>query len=93
MFLAADVDCPAGSPIRLLATFVDSLRGQSVRLGWLFDRGWQSAKANDQLHDVLTAVLHVAACGLHLQGCVGARLAQGVQTMEAVADLDWSLII
>ena len=57
------------------------------------DPGWQAAKANEQLHDVLTAMLHVAACGLHLQGCVGARLAQGVEVMEAIADLDWSLIV
>ena len=41
----------------------------------------------------MTAILHVAACGLHLQGCYGARLAQGVQVLEGMVDVDWSMLV
>ena len=92
-FLVADGDWPAGSPVQLLTPFIDTLQGRSIRLGWLYDKGWQTAKANAQLGDVITAILHVAACGLHLQGCYGARLAQGVQVLEGMVDVDWSMLV
>jgi len=39
----------------------------------------------------LQAILHVASCGLHLSGCVGARLGRGPQRLEALS-YDDSLI-
>ena len=69
------------SPVDTLIHFVESCHKHTVRLGWVqTERGWFASKANREFRDVLLAALYVAACCLHVEGCVGARVGAGVAT-------------
>ena len=77
------------SPIKLLVSFVEGLRNEQLRIGWLFHEYWRHAKANVHLSDVVLAVLYVASNNIHLQNCIGARLGHGMAIlfpMEEVGD-------
>ena len=81
-------DFPRTSPSRTLTSFADHLDKRVVRLGWLRHETWQRAESNARHVLVLLALLHVAACGLHLVGCIGGRVGQGVSVLEGVAEID-----
>jgi len=48
-----------------------------------------TAKRN---HNLLQAILHVAAKDLQLKDCVGARIAHGIQHLGPIKHVDWSLL-
>ena len=81
------------SPFNLLVSFVDGLRNECVRLGWLFHDGWRRAKANAFLSGIVYAILHVAANGLHLNNCVGARLGHGMSILPPLEDIGHTVIV
>eukprot|EP00973_Karenia_brevis_P072236 10035916-Karenia_brevis.AAC.1 len=62
-----------------LRNFVDSLHERTVRLGWRYEETWRRMKENQHYSEILTAALYVAACGLHLKGCVGVRAGRAVK--------------
>ena len=64
-----------------------------MRLGWLFHDGWRRARGNATLSDIVYAILHVAANGLHLNNCVGARLGQGIATLPPLEDIGHTVIV
>ena len=80
------------SPTQTLMAFADAQQGAVVRLGWLQQEGWHRAEANRLHSEVVAALLHVAACGLHLIGCVGGRVGRGVAVLEGVAEVDASFL-
>jgi len=75
-------------PLSVLTAFAEGLDCRIIRLGWLNDQGWRRAEANITLSEVLLAALHVAACGLHLSGCIGVRIGSGVSALEGVIGYD-----
>ncbi len=83
---------PRTSPAHTLTAFADGLVKQVIRVGWIKHEGWRRAEANRSSSEVLIAALHVAACGLHLVGCIGARIGHGVSVLEGVAECDWSFL-
>eukprot|EP00973_Karenia_brevis_P095022 12425301-Karenia_brevis.AAC.1 len=60
-------------PVVTLRYFVEPLQERTLRLGWRYDETWRRLKDNQHYSEVLTAAFYVAACGLHLKGCVGIR--------------------
>ena len=79
-------------PVEVLMTFAESVKDSMVRLGWLHNQGWRRARANEGRSEVLLALLHVAACGFHLRGCVSARIGSGISVLEGTADCDASFL-
>ena len=75
-----------------LITFAESLKDNCVRVGWIADESqtgdtrkgcsWRRNEATESHSEVLAAVLQVAALGLHLVGCSGARIGIGVAALE-----------
>lgn len=64
-----------------------------MRPGWLFHDGWRRARANASVPDIVYAILYVAADGLHLNTCVGARLGQGLSTLPPLQDTGHTVIV
>jgi hypothetical protein len=87
-----DGDWANASPTQTLTSFTDHLNKRVLRLGWIQANGWLRVEGNRQHGVILLALLHVAACGLHLKGCIGGRLGQGVSVLEGVAEMDESLL-
>lgn len=79
-------------PLTIVQSFTDGLQRRMIRIGWLFDKQWTAVKANSELNEILLAALHVAACGLHLVGCVGARIGNGMSVLEGVSGCDDSYV-
>ena len=73
-------------------TCADNLMGKVIRIGWVHQHEWLRVKANREMSEVLHALLHVAACGLHLRGCVGGRVGRGVPVLEGVQEIDDSFL-
>eukprot|EP00973_Karenia_brevis_P017288 2372432-Karenia_brevis.AAC.1 len=51
---------------------------------------WRRLRENQHYSEILTAALYVAACGMHLQGCVGIRAGRAVRVLEGISGLDSS---
>ena len=83
---------PRSSPTQTLKSFADSLDGKMVRLGWVLQGQWHRLSTNRRAAEVLHAALHVAACGLHLRGCIGVRVGRGVRVLEGILDMDASFL-
>ena len=85
---------PRGSsPHGLLWSFVDGMRSECFRLGWVYNNGWRRAKASASLSDVVLAILFVASNGIHLQNCIGARLGHGMSTLPPLEDVDSTVLV
>ena len=83
----------SSDPVGILMSFADSLQAGVIRVGWLQQNNvWRRARANVKLSEVLMATLHIAACGLHLVGCVGARIGNGVAALEGILECDASFL-
>ena len=89
-FFAGENRC--NSPSALLISFADGLNDKVIRVGWVKAQQWCAARANEHLSEVLLAVLHVAGCGLHLKGCIGARIGSGASTLEGIVECDASFL-
>ena len=94
-FLAADdrTWIRGTSPTKLLVSFVDGLRSEQIRVGWLYHESWVRAKANVHLSDVVLAVLWVASNAVHLPNCIGARMGQGVPSLAPLDDVETSVLV
>ena len=94
-FLTQDeFDWPSGvSPLGMLVSFVESLRGECIRLGWLNNHGWRRAKANASVSDIVYAILLVASNGIHINNCIGARLGHGVASLAPLDDVDNTVLV
>ena len=79
-------------PVAVVQTYADSLHRHAIRLGWRFYDQRRPAEANQNISEVLLAILHVAACGLHLVGCIGARIGCGIAVLEGVTGCDNSFV-
>ena len=86
------------SPTQILMTAAEALQGRTLRIGWLKTppvqepTRWTRAHTNQENSELLAALLHVAACGLHLVGCIGARLGSGAATLEGMEDVPESFL-
>ena len=82
---------PEQSPVDVVVEFAEGCQKEVVRLGYLHTAdGWRASRGNKENGRVLHAALYVAACCLHVTGCVGIRIGAGVRCVEA-ADFDASL--
>ena len=81
------------SPGQTLLSVADALDRAVLGLGWICgsDGDWHRAEANARHSEILTAMLHVAAYGFHLAGCVGGRIGHGASVLEGVLEMDDSL--
>ena len=77
--------------------------GSTVRVGWLpkttgsrdtLGRGreWIRTKATAGHTETLMAALHIAAFGLGLEGCIGARLGCAVAKLQPIPEADHSYL-
>ena len=80
------------NPVHVVQAFADNLDAKVIRLGWLFDESWRRAEANARHSEIVWAILHVAACGFHLVGCIGARVGGGVAKLEGLVQCDHSFL-
>ncbi|CAK0838336.1 unnamed protein product [Prorocentrum cordatum] len=84
----------AGSrdPVSTITSYADQLDSKVVRVGWLFDAGWKRTADSGKLSELVLAVLHVAASGFYLVGCVRARVGNGVSVLEGMVGCDHSFL-
>ncbi|CAK0800860.1 unnamed protein product [Prorocentrum cordatum] len=84
----------AGSrdPVATIMSYADQLDSKVVRVGWLFDAGWKRTADSQKLSELVLAVLHVAASGFYLVGCIGARVGNGVSVLEGMVGCDHSFL-
>ena len=50
------------------------------------------SRASTRYPSVLQAILQIAACGLHLAGCIGARLGHGIKCLEGLSYVDSNVL-
>ena len=83
--LAPDLFFANGStdPVNVVMSYADRQENKLVRIGWPFDESRKRTVANEKLGELVLAVLHVAACGFYLNGCIGARIGNGVSILGA----------
>ena len=88
---------PAKSPIEEVFRFTQHLHDDVVRFGWINQPPhWRECAANKQHPAVLLAGLHVAACSVYMEGCVGFRLGKAgpsARSLEAVAGCDDGMLL
>ncbi|CAK0801133.1 unnamed protein product, partial [Prorocentrum cordatum] len=84
----------AGSrdPVATIMSYADQLDSKVARVGWLFDAGWKRTADSQKLSELVLAVLHVAASGFYLVGCIGARVGNGVSVLEGMVGCDHSFL-
>ena len=84
----------AGStdPVATIMSYADQLDNKVVRVGWIFDAEWRRTADSRKLSELVLAVLHVAACGFYLVGCIGARVGNGVSVLEGMVGCDNSFL-
>ena len=84
----------AGStdPVATIMSYADQLDSKVVRVGWIFDAEWRRTADSRKLSELVLAVLHVAACGFYLVGCIGARVGNGVSVLEGMVGCDNSFL-
>ena len=80
------------SPVHRVQAFAETMDKRVVRLGWVFDSEWTRAEANRRQSELLWTILHLASCGFHLTGCVGARIGCGIAVLEGVIQCDNSFL-
>ena len=84
----------AGSsdPVSTIMSYADQLDSKVVRVGWLFDDKWRRTADSQKLSELVLAVLHVAASGFHLVGCIGARVGNGISVLKGMVGCDHSFL-
>ncbi|CAK0897272.1 unnamed protein product [Prorocentrum cordatum] len=84
----------AGSrdPVATIMSYADQLDSKVARVGWLFDAGWKRTADSQKLSELVLAVLHVAASGFYLVGCIDARVGNGVSVFEGMVGCDHSFL-
>jgi hypothetical protein len=82
-------------PLHFVQLFVTQLHKQVLVLGWVNNpsSGWHITKATGEHLKVYLALLHIAACGIHLEGCITARVGSGVGHISGLAGTEQSLVI
>lgn len=81
------------SPFSILQNYVQNLRRTTELFAIVLQDGkFQPTKCSRQHPEVYFAVLHVASCGLHLTGCIGARLGSGCKVLEGISGYDDTVI-
>ena len=87
----------AFSPMEEIFNFCHHMKSDVIRLGWICKRdGWHECVGNQQFPKILLAGLHVAACSLHLDGCIGFRIGRcgsAARKLEAIAECDDGTLI
>ena len=93
MFLSGSVDVSHNSPLDVLRRYVMSMNKCMEFHGIVCNRGiYCLSKVSIQSPVILHAILHIAACGLHLAGCIGARIGHNVRVLEGVSFVDDSVL-
>ena len=54
---------------------------------------WKKTKASDEHYQMLMAMLHVAAHGMNLPGCIGGRVGTGVAHLESIQEAETSFLV
>ena len=86
---------PLRSPLEELRNAVNHLQ-DVYRIGSVQrpdGKGWTECRDNQRMGKVLLAGLQVAACQLHLDGCISLQLGRGARKLEGIANLDDGLLI
>ena len=84
---------PQQGPLAFLQDFVASMAKTMMLIGFIKCAAtgrWIQALDNHKHKRLMSAVLHVAACSLHLPGVVAARLGQGVSVLAAQTSYTWN---
>ena len=83
-FVATESD-----PVRILLEFVYSVDSGSEHPAWASTSlGWQLTKISQRYPNVTAAMFQVAACGLHLNGVVAARVGRKTPTLPGLHDFE-----
>ena len=82
------------TPLKYLIQYLEQLAQGTIELHAVTHNGTgnvltQKARAH---HHVFQAILHIATCHLHLDGCVGARLSHGIVKLRPLPNISNTLI-
>ena len=81
-------------PWDVLSEFADNMSAYSLVLAYVYRDGiWQRSVGAKKFPFIFQAILHVASCDYHLQGCIGANVLCGAKHLEAVPGVDESLLV
>ncbi len=82
-------------PLHFIQLFATQLHKQVIVLGWVCDpsAGWHVTCATGQHLRVFLALLHVAACGVRIEGCTAARVGAGIGHISGLAGTENSILL
>jgi hypothetical protein len=93
MLLNGDNLISKNTPFDMLRRYVVSLNKCMEFHGVVNDKGvYCLSRASTRYPSVLQAIFQIAACGLHLAGCIGARLGHGIKCLEGLSYVDSSVL-
>ena len=82
------------TPYDYVHNYLDNMQIGTTELhAIIFNHGHVMSDAARQRPRVMQALLQVAACHLHLTGCIGRRLARGTHRLDALPDIHDSFIM
>jgi hypothetical protein len=91
--LSGDNSVSKNTPFDMLRRYVVSLNKCMEFHGVVNDKGvYCLSRVSTRYPSILQAVLQIAACGLHLAGCIGARLGHGIRCLEGLSYVDNSVL-
>ena len=78
-------------PLDILRRYVHGLRCGTMTASWVYGpRGWVLSRTAQEHPTLFNAILRVASCEMHIIGCVGGRIGQGVQQLPGLPQIDQS---
>ena len=81
------------TPFDLLRRYVGSLVRCQEYHGVTKDNGiYCLSRASTRYPSVFAAILQIASCGLHLAGCIGARVGHGVKVLEGIQFVESAIL-
>ena len=93
MMLNGDNLVSKNTPFDMLRRYVGSLIRCQEYHGVTCDRGiYCLSRVSTRYPSVLAAILQIAACGLHLAGCIGARVGHGVKELVGLQFVDRTIL-
>ena len=77
------------SPAQIAMDFAEQVNTGYIHIGWAStESGWMLTKNSQRYPWLLVAIMALASCGLHLSGCIAARLGRRAPQLPGLHDFE-----